>query len=165
VSDEPQLAHRAEQPYLGIRTTVGMAELATEVPPLVGELFGWLGQRGITPAGAPFWRYAEFQPGDLVELDVGVPVADPAPGDERVHPGVLPAGRYATSIHVGHPTELGAATAALLDWGKRTGLAWDVTEDATSSRWAARLEIYLTDPAVEPDLSQWRTELAIKLAD
>lgn len=163
--DEPQIEPRPPQPYLGLRTTVGMAELATEVPPLVGELFGWLGQRGITPAGAPFWRYAEFQPGDLVELDVGVPVSGRAAGDERIHPGVLPGGRYATSIHVGHPTDLAAATAALLDWGKRTGVEWDVTEDATSSRWAARLEIYHTDPDDEPDLSRWRTELAIKLAD
>jgi effector-binding domain-containing protein len=164
--DEPQIVHRAEQPYLAIRTTVSMAKLATDVPPLHAELSGWLGQRAIAPAGPPFWRYAEFQAGDLVEVEVGVPVpsAEPGAGDERVRPGVLPAGRYATSVHTGHPTGLGAATAALLDWAERTGVAWEVTEDATSSCWAARLEIYLTDPAEEPDLSRWQTELAIKLA-
>lgn len=168
MSDEPQLVHRAEQPYLAIRTTVSMPKLATDVPPLHGELSAWLGQRGIAPAGAPFWRYAEFQAGELVEVEVevGVPVADAGtPGDERVHPRVLPAGRYASTVHIGHPSELGAATAALLDWGKRNGIAWDMAEDATSSRWAARLEIYLTDPAVEPDLGQWHTELAIKVQD
>jgi effector-binding domain-containing protein len=167
MSDEPLIVHRAEQPYLAIRTTVSMPKLATDVPPLHPELSGWLGQRGILASGPPFWRYAEFQAGDLVELEVGVPVAsaEPASGDERVRPGVLPAGRYATTVHTGHPAELGAATAALLDWADREGVAWDVAEDATSSRWAARLEIYHSDPDVEPDLSRWRTELAIKLKD
>ena len=168
MSDEPQIVHRAEQPYLAIRTTVSMPKLATDVPPLHAELSGWLGQNGIVPVGPPFWRYAEFQAGDLVEVEVEVglpvPTADQGAGDERVRPGVLPAGRYATTVHTGHPTELGAATAALLDWAERNGVAWDVTEDATSSRWAARLETYLTDPAVEPDLSRWQTELAIKIA-
>jgi effector-binding domain-containing protein len=166
VFDEPQIVHRPEQPYLAISTTVAMAKLATDVPPLIGELYGRLGRHGIAPAGALFWRYAEFQPGELVEVEVGVPVAGTdVAGDERVRAGVLPGGRYASTVHVGHPTELGAATAALLDWGKRNEVAWDVAEDATSSRWAARLEIYLSDPDVEPDLSKWRTELAIKVRD
>jgi hypothetical protein len=30
-------------------------------------------------------------------------------------------------------------------------------------RWGSRLEIYLTDPAQEPDLSKWVTELAFRL--
>ena len=29
----------------------------------------------------------------------------------------------------------------------------------------SRLEIYKTDPAEEPDMSKWETELAFKLAD
>jgi len=28
-----------------------------------------------------------------------------------------------------------------------------------------RLEIYLTDPSVEPDMSKWETQLAFRLAD
>ena len=34
-----------------------------------------------------------------------------------------------------------------------------------AERWGSRLEIYLTDPAQEPDLSKWVTQLAIRLAD
>lgn len=32
-------------------------------------------------------------------------------------------------------------------------------------RWAARLATYLTDPATEPDMTRWQTQLAFKLAD
>jgi hypothetical protein len=32
-------------------------------------------------------------------------------------------------------------------------------------RWGSRLEFYLTDPAEEPDMSKWETQLAFRLAD
>jgi hypothetical protein len=31
-------------------------------------------------------------------------------------------------------------------------------------RWGGRLEIYLTDPSQEPDMSRWQTQLAFRLA-
>jgi hypothetical protein len=34
-----------------------------------------------------------------------------------------------------------------------------------AERWAARLEEYLSDPADQPDMNQWVTNLAFKLAD
>jgi hypothetical protein len=41
---------------------------------------------------------------------------------------------------------------------------WDVTETEGGQRWGARLEIYESDPALEPDMNQWVTELAFRLA-
>jgi effector-binding domain-containing protein len=78
--------------------------------------------------------------------------------------GVLPAGRYATLRHTGHPDALLGVTAALLEWAGKEGLAWDVTSTPDGDRWAARLEIYETDPAVEPDMTKWTTQLAFRLA-
>jgi effector-binding domain-containing protein len=86
-------------------------------------------------------------------------------GDARVVTGVLPAGRYATLTHLGHPSELVAATKALLDWAAEHGLTFDVTPGDDGDRWACRLENYLTDPSQEPDMSKWVTKLAFKLAD
>jgi hypothetical protein len=59
---------------------------------------------------------------------------------------------------------LADATAALLDWAAEQGLTWDVRETEGGQRWGARLEIYETDPAQEPDMNQWVTELAFRLA-
>jgi len=83
----------------------------------------------------------------------------------RAGGGALPAGRYATVTHVGHPDELLAVTAALLDWATEQGLAWDATETDRGERWGCRLEVFRTDPREEPDPSRWETELAFRLAD
>lgn len=161
---EPRIVERAEQPYAAIRARVTMQELGTVLPPLHGELFGWLGAHGATPAGAPFWKYNVVDMERILEVEVGVPLAAPVEGDGRVLAGVLPAGRYAFTSHTGHPAELYNATATLLDWGAEQGHAWDVTDTPDGPRWGARLEFYNTDPREEPDMNKWETDLAFRLA-
>ncbi len=100
-----------------------------------------------------------------LEVEAGVPVVTPVQADGDVVAGVLPAGRYATVLHVGHPSELVGATGALLDWGAGEGLKWGTSPGADGDHWACRLEIYLTDPQQEPDMSKWETLLAFRLAD
>jgi hypothetical protein len=103
------------------------------------------------------------------ELDVeaGVPVAAPAAGeaDGEIVRGILPAGRYATVTHAGHPQELVQVTRSLLEWGAQQGLSWDMTSGEGGEHWGSRLEFHLTDPNEEPDMSKWRTQLAFRLAD
>ena len=164
MSSAPEIVTRAEQQYVAIRTQVNQADLGTVVPPLNQEVFAWLGARGAAPAGAPFWKYNVIDMARTLEIEAGVPVAAAVAGDDRVMSGVLPAGRYATLTHVGHPSELAAATKALLDWAAEQGLTWDMTPGNDGDRWACRLEIYLTDPAQEPDMSKWVTQLEFKLA-
>ena len=94
-----------------------------------------------------------------------MPVAAAVDGDGQVVSGVLPAGRYATLTHEGHPSELAGVTTALLDWAAGEGLSWDMSPEGSGERWGARLENYLTDPRQEPDMSKWLTELAFRLAD
>jgi effector-binding domain-containing protein len=164
MSSAPEIVTRAEQPYAAIRVRVTMADLAAVVPPLNQEVFAWLGARGAASAGPPFWKYNVIDMARELEIEAGVPVAAAVAGDDRVVSGVLPAGRYATLTHVGHPSELMAATKALLDWAAEQGLTFDMTPGDDGDRWASRLENYLTDPSQEPDMSKWVTELAFKLA-
>jgi len=100
-----------------------------------------------------------------LEVEAGVPVVEPMEGGGQIISGVLPAGRYATVSHVGHPDELLDVTGSLLDWATRKGLRWDVTPGQGGEHWASRLEFYLTDPSQEPDMNKWETQLAFKLAD
>jgi effector-binding domain-containing protein len=130
-----------------------------------GEVFAWLGGRGITAAGAPFFRYRVVDMNRELEVDAGVPVAAAVAGDGRVVPDVLPAGRYATLSHIGPPSDLAGVTSALLDWAAGLGLTWDMSPGDSGDRWGGRLEIYLSDPAEEPDMSKWETQLAFRLAD
>src|SRR5262245_28567757 len=140
-------------------STIGA--IADRIP----EVFAWLGARGIALAGAPFLKYNLIDMARELEIEAGVPVAAATEGEAPVLAGVLPAGRYATVAHVGHPDKLIEVTAALLDWAAGQGLRWDVSETDQGQRWGCRLEVYKTDPSQEPDPGKWETELAFRLAD
>jgi effector-binding domain-containing protein len=163
---EPVIIQRPAQPYLAIAASVTMQTIGVVMPPLTGELFGWLAANGIESAGPPFWRYNVIDMARSLEMEVGCPVAGTTvSGDERVLAGTLPAGRYATLLHVGPPQSLAGATSALLDWARANDLGWDVSPSSEGERWGCRLEVLLTDPASQPDMSKWETELVFRLAD
>lgn len=164
---DPTIIERAEQPYVGIKLTVPMRSIGMEAPPLIGELFGFLGRNGIEPEGAPFFKYDVIDMERDMQLTVGIPVEAPAEGDDRVRGGTLPAGRFATLTYVGdvRGTGLVDATIALLDWGKSNDVKWDRHAVDAGDAWACRLEVYESDPSEEPDASKWRTDLVFKLAD
>jgi effector-binding domain-containing protein len=165
LSDEPQIVQRPEQRYVGIEATVPMNRLAEMMPPLFPEVFAWLDERKIAPAGAPFCKYDVIDMARDLVIEVGVPVDAEVTGDTRVKAGVLPAGRYATMTYVGHPDGLERATAQLLAWAEQAGLQWDVIEADDGEHWGSRLEISDSDPETEPDMNLWRTELAFRLKD
>lgn len=160
----PRIVTRAAQPYVSIHGVVAMdsfSEIADRLP----ELLGWLDARGIAPVGAPFFRYLLIDMPRRLELEAGFPVASEVTGDELVGYGVLPAGRYATVTHVGHPEGLVELTAATLRWGDEQGWRWDMTVTEAGERWGGRLEVYETDPRRQPDPATWQTTLAFRLAD
>jgi effector-binding domain-containing protein len=163
---EPKIEHRNEQPYAAIRAQVTMQELGRTLPPLWGEVYGWLANKGVTPAGAPLWRYLVIDMEAKLEIDVAVPVATPVTGDNRITADTLPAGRYATLIYTGSYEGLMQATGDLLAWADQKGVVWDKGPAGSKGEgWRARTENYLTDPRAEPDSTKWQTELAFKLAD
>jgi effector-binding domain-containing protein len=159
----PEIVNRTEQPYVAIRAQVTMSQLGG-LGARVGEVFGWLAARRVRPAGAPFFKYNVIDMARELEVEAGVPIAAAVKGDDHVLAGLLPAGRYATLTHVGHPDDLINATKDLLDWAAGQGLTWDMSPAEAGERWVCRLETYLTDPSEEPDMNKWETELAFRLA-
>jgi effector-binding domain-containing protein len=164
MSAAPEIVIRTEQPYVAIKARVTMSELPA-LGARLGEVFGWLGARGLAPAGAPFFKYNVVDMARELDMEAGVPVAAAVEVDCHMVSGVLPAGRYATLTHVGHPSELVGVTETLQDWAAAQGLTWDMSPGPDGDRWGCRLEIHLTDPAQEPDMSKWETQLAFRLAD
>ncbi len=160
---DPRVVERPEQPYAGITGTVTMTtfnEIADRFP----EIFARLADRGVEPAAAPFFRYHVIDMERELQIEIGVPVAAPVADDGPVRAGVLPAGKYVTLTHVGHPDQLVEVTAELLKWAADQNLAFDVEKTERGDRWGSRLEILHTNPAEEPDPAKWRTELAFRLA-
>jgi effector-binding domain-containing protein len=160
---EPAIEHRPAAPYVSVQREVTMTSIG-EIADRLPELAGWLASRGLTPSGAPFFRYHVIDMPRLV-IEAGFPVPDEVPAEGDMKTGSLPAGRYVTVTHHGHPDQLAGVTADLLAWADKQGLTWDMTEQADGEHWTARLEFYETDPRVEPDMNNWDTRLAFRLAD
>jgi effector-binding domain-containing protein len=163
---EPRVEQRAAQPYIGVARTVTMTSIA-EIADQLPALFGWVEARDMAPADAPFLRYVRFAPDGELEMEAGLPVAAiPSDGlDGEVYAAELPAGRYAMVTHVGHPDGLEQATGDLLRWAADEGLRFDRRETEDGEVWGCRLERYRSDPAAEPDMNAWETDVLVRLAD
>ncbi len=155
---------RDAQPYVGRRESITMTEFA-HVADHLPAMFGGPAERGVAVTGPPFLRYRLIDMSAELVVEAGIPVAGPVEVDEPTFTGTLPAGRYATVSHVGHPDELMAVTARLLDWAQDEGLEWDMSPTLEGEMWGCRLEILMTNPAEEPDMHKWETVLLFRLRD
>jgi effector-binding domain-containing protein len=164
VTDTPQIQQRAAQPYAGIRTSVTMDGLAGAIDRTFPELFGWLAERGIQVAAAPFIRYLVIDMQGELEVELGVPADVRSADGGHIRAGILPAGRYAVLRHVGPYDGLVASNAALLGWAHEHEVALDCWDTDRGTAWRSRVEHYLTNPAAEPDPSKWETEVAFLTA-
>ena len=161
ILEGPAIVTKPENPYLGIRTVTpfrGMLALRDE---LMDELFGWLDDHG-TDHGPLFLRLHVIDMNGPMELEVGAITNDRAQGDDRVRPGALPGGRYASLTYVNHARR---ANGLLLQWARDNDITLDRWEGPTGDHFACRYEAYLTDPRSEPRKTKWRIGLNIRVAD
>jgi effector-binding domain-containing protein len=163
---QPRIQERAAQPYLAIPLTVTMeGGFGEEVESGFSELFGWLEEHGVAPAGAPFIRFLVIDMEGELEIELAVPVTEGVPGEGRFRADVLSAGRYGTLLHVGSYDDLVASNATLQEWAEEQGIVWDSWDTDLGSAWRGRIEHHLTDPKVEPDPSKREVEVAYLIAE
>lgn len=161
----PQIIARPAQAYAFMRFTVRMDEMLKPADEGFPIVFKTLAEQGIQPVGAAFYNYRRINMAETLDVEAGVAVERPGTATEHVEFGTLPAGRFVTLRWHGHPDQLEAVTAMLIGWVRLTEQPLDVDERADGDHFACRLEIYETDPAEQPDMAQWWTELAFKLKD
>jgi effector-binding domain-containing protein len=161
VHEQPKIEYRAAQPYVAVAATISMEQLAGAIARGFAEVFGWLDTEAMTPAGPPFIRYLQVDMPVELSIELAVPIGSVPPVDDRVRRGLLPDGHYAVLLHVGPYDGLVGANAALQQWARDRGIDWAMNTDGA---WGGRVERYLTDPAQEPDPSQWQTEVAYLVA-
>jgi RNA polymerase sigma-70 factor, ECF subfamily len=161
---EPQIMLREARPYVGIRAPVtnGIRNFADNAFP---ELFGWVFENGIAPAGPPFLRYHEVdRAGEPLDVEAGVPVDGKPEPDGRVRSDALPAGRYLTAVHVGPYRsetlpDLGDARAELVRWARDNEVTYG-RETERGIRFPCALERFIVGPVDDPDFKNWQTEFA-----
>jgi effector-binding domain-containing protein len=108
--------------------------------------------QGAIPGGEPF-AYYRGVPNGSVEVEAGFPVVGAFLRSGKIVPGHLPGGRVVTGLHVGPYDSVGHTYARMAAWAVAHGL------QPTQDMW----EVYLTDPEREPDPSQWRTGLFLRV--
>jgi hypothetical protein len=160
---EITVQERAGQPYVGMTASVTIDDFSP-VADRLPEIFGRLAERGVEAAGPPFFRYRVIDMERELVVEAGVPVAEPLIVD-GLDADVLRAGRYVATTFTGLPDRLITVTADLLRWADNQGLAFEQHTGPQGEVWGCRLEIYETDPTVEPDMNRWTTTLAFRLAD
>lgn len=159
---DPKIDYREEKHYVGIRTVAPFKGMFAVVDKLFKELRVWVKQQRVADGGPFFLRYHVIDMNGPMDIEAGFIVPAPLPGDERVKPGLLPAGNYATLIYTGSGM---AGNKALITWAKANGYAWDRWDDPAGDGFRCRYEAYLTDYRVEPRKKRWEIDLAIKIAD
>ena len=160
---KPKIEPRSAQHYVGIRTLALPKQFKSIVPEFIDEIISWLAAQGIDRNGPPFLRYYVIDMNGSMDVEVGVPVATTLPGTDRISPGILPAGHYASLIFSGVTGYKG--NKALIEWAVKQGIKWDRWDDKHGDAFRSRVEFSLTDPTDERDRKKWETEVMIKLLD
>jgi effector-binding domain-containing protein len=135
------------QPMLAIRATAPSAELPGVFREAINEVWTYLERIGVKPSGPSFGIFHEY--GETVDLEAGFPVPEGTEGEGRIRAGEIPAGRVASTWHVGPYTKLGEAYQAMDEWMHGQG-----HDHGQPPR-----ELYWTGPGDEQDSSKWRTEV------
>ena len=151
---------RPERATAGIRMVTPFRGMFAVRDTLMAELFDRLDKTGVDYGPIFFRLHVVDMAGDM-DIEVGAVTAEPIAGDDRMRPGVLPAGSYATLIYINHGRQ---ANGLLIDWVRAQGLPFDVETGPAGDEFACRYEAYLTDPRTERLKKRWHTELAIRLA-
>jgi hypothetical protein len=159
----PRITERAQTHYAAIAQDVRIP-FGDVIGSLMDEAAGYLGGVGAAGFGPAIFRYEVI---DMPRLAMQFGFVTPAavPGNARVKPDVLPAGKYVTLTYFGHYDNLQTVTGDVITWAREQGIEWDSTPGPNGERFAARFELYPNGPMDEPDPAKWETQIWIKAKD
>jgi effector-binding domain-containing protein len=102
---------------MSTRRQVRLSGIGALIGSALGEAYGYLGARRVETAGPPFVIYHGAPvDDDPFEVEVCAPIAGPTEAATGWQVQQLPAGTFATMLHVGPYDTIGAAYATLTAW-------------------------------------------------
>lgn len=123
---EPKISLRSERQYVGIRMKTPFKGMFAVVDKLLKELRLWVKTHGIADEGPFFLRYHVIDMEGMMDIELGFMVRNPLRGDDRVKPGVLPKGRYASLTYTRYAMR---GNKALIGWIKENNVGIDRWDD------------------------------------
>lgn len=145
---EIESSTREEQPTATASTTLVVEEIGPWLGRIYSAIATSLAAQGAYPVGPPFARYHRHQDGRF-DVEAGFPVAEAIKPDGEVRPSSLPGGTAATVMYVGPYDGMQPVYDALTSWVS------EQDNELAGDPW----EVYLSEPAVEPDPATWRTQV------
>lgn len=109
---------------------------------------------GVSVVGPPFGYYPSM-PTETITIEAGFPVSGSINETDDVHNLELPGGTAIVATHIGPFETMEGTYDRLMEWAQTNG------HTLAEGMW----EQYLTDPAVQPDASQWQTRIVWPVAD
>jgi len=139
-----------------VRRRAKGSELSTVVPQACGEVWEGLRAAQFKHAGRHVALYLDCE----MNIEIGVEVSQPFPGNDHIVASCTPAGLVATTAHIGPYNRLGDAYDALHRWVKANGYtlagpSWEVYGHWEDDPAKLRTDLYLllqppTDTAPAP---------------
>jgi effector-binding domain-containing protein len=137
------------QAVASVRDTIPMSQLGQ----LFGEVFGYLGPRGLAPVGPPIgiYHHEEFNE-EAMDVEVAVPVSGAVPASERIkNRQLLAVEKMACIIHEGGYETVGGSYGQLMTWVENNGY-----------RMCGPVrEVYVRGPESGEDSSTYVTEIQL----
>ena len=117
-----------------------------------GEVYGYLGASGVEPEGPPFVIYHDMpSEDDPFDIEICAPVARAIVAPEGWQMQELPAGEFATLVHVGPYETLDVAYDTMTEW---------IDEHGLSVAGPPR-EVYMSPPETPPEQTRTIVEFPV----
>ena len=146
---EIRLEDVAARPLATVRASVPVGDVVTAWRPALDKVWAFLRRHdGLRTDGHNIFVYHHpVEPGALMEVDFGVEVSRPFPGEGEIVLTQTPAGRVARTVHVGPPEKIAAANAAIEAWcaarGRPlAGVSWEIYGDPAEDPAAFEVRVF-----------------------
>ncbi len=149
-TSEISIKKMEKQHALYIRDSSKIDEIDMIIGKLFGELYQYLGMNRIECTAPPFVRYLVWdEKANKNVMEAGTFIKEPVEGNDRVKYQEIPAQNYVRAIHTGAYESV-----------HNTHMVIDkyITDNKLTVT-GAPMEIYITDPEKEPDMTKWKIEV------
>jgi effector-binding domain-containing protein len=126
----------AARPIAAVHRSVPVGHVADAWRPALDKVWAFLrSHEGLRTDGHNIFLYHHpATPGAPMEVDFGVEVSRAFEGRDEIVSSYTPAGRVASTVHVGRPDQIFSANAAVEDWCRANeltlvGVSWEVYGD------------------------------------
>lgn len=144
------------QKVLSIRDTTSISSIGEKLRELYTELSVFMSLSEVEADGPPITIYHRWDPDeDLTILEAALPVEKSIETMGRIRMYEMPGGKVAMAIHYGPFSGSDVTHSAIELW---------IRENDKKIAGAVR-EVYVTDPATEPDTAKWETWIYYPLAE